>query len=539
MDITSTPAWRALAVHSEQIGELHLERLFAADPQRFARFSRRLDGMLMDFSKQRLTSETIDGLLALAGAAGVEAWRDRLFAGEPINCTEGRAVMHPALRAATGDVLCVDGVNVVPQVLATRQRLRRFSDAVRGGEHRGFSGLPIRHVVNLGIGGSDLGPRMVVEALSARVHPSLSVDFVSNLDGSDLARVLERLDPRATLFIVASKSFATVETLKNAEAARLWLLDAAGDARDAAVAAQFVGVTANPQAAIQFGIVPEQLFAFDDWVGGRFSLWSAIGLPIALAVGMDGFEELLAGARAMDLHFRDAPLADNLPVLMALIGVWNINFLGAGNLSISPYSQSLHFLPNYLQQLEMESNGKQVDRRGHALPCKTAPIIWGDAGTNTQHAYFQLLHQGGRLIPSDFVAVAEADYPLPGHHERLLANCLAQSAALAFGRHLPDDPQRSCPGNQPSTTIVLPRLDPHYLGMLVALYEHKTFVQGVVWGVNSFDQWGVELGKQLASRFLPLVTEGTDDDEVDASTRGLADYCRQHMAFGYAGGAAS
>jgi len=427
---------------------------------------------------------------------------------------------------------------VVPQVIATRQRMRRFCDAVRNGEHRGFSGLPIRHVVNLGIGGSDLGPRMVVEALSARVHPSLSVDFVSNLDGSDLARVLERLDPRATLFIVASKSFTTVETLKNAEAARLWLLDAAGDARDAAVAAQFVGVTANPQAAIHFGIVSEQLFAFDDWVGGRFSLWSAIGLPIALAVGMDGFEELLAGARAMDAHFREAPLAENLPVLMALIGVWNINFLGAGNLSISPYSQSLHFLPNYLQQLEMESNGKQVDRQGRTVSCKTAPIIWGDAGTNTQHAYFQLLHQGGRLIPSDFVALAEADYPLPGHHERLLANCLAQSAALAFGRQLPDDPQRSCPGNQPSTTIVLPRLDPHYLGMLVALYEHKTFVQGVVWGINSFDQWGVELGKQLASRFLPLVAEGSCEDGVDASTRGLADYCRQHMGFGHAGGVA-
>lgn len=526
MDLASLPAWQALTAHRDALAGRHLRQLFAEDPSRAQAFSRTCDGLFFDFSKQRVDQRALALLLDLAEARDVAGWRQRMYAGDKVNASEGRATLHVALRAAPGEHFVVDGEDVVPRVLQTRERLARFADAVRNGEHRGFCGAPIRHVVNLGIGGSDLGPRMVVEALSARAHPSLSVDFVSNLDGADLAPVLERLDPRATLFIVASKSFLTCETLRNAHAARLWLLDAAGDRRDAAIAAQFVGVTANARAAIDFGIHPDRLFAFDDWVGGRFSLWSAIGLPIALALGPDAFERLLAGARAMDRHFADAPPADNWPLLAALLGIWNINFLGAGNLSVSPYSQSLHYLPNYLQQLEMESNGKQVGRDGLPLAHATAPIIWGDAGTNTQHAYFQLLHQGGRLIPSDFIMVAEADYPLPGHHAQLLANCLAQSAALAFGREVPGDPQRTCPGNQPSSTLVLPRLDPYHLGQLIALYEHKTFVQGVIWGVNSFDQWGVELGKQLAGRFLPLLDGEPADDTVDASTRQLVGWLR-------------
>ena len=526
MDLATLPAWQTLAAYRDHLAGRSLRDMFAADPLRFTRLTRSADGLLLDFSKQRVDATALALLGELATACDVRAWQRRMYAGELINTSERRAALHVALRAAADDHFAVNGRDVVKDVIDTRARLGRFAEAVRSGSHRGFSGAPIRHVVNLGIGGSDLGPRMVVEALQARAHPSLSVHFVSNLDGADLVPVLERLDPRATLFIVASKSFLTAETLRNAQAARLWLVEAAGDQRDAAVAAQFVGVTANARAALEFGIHPERLFAFDDWVGGRYSLWSAIGLPIALAIGPEGFEDLLAGARAMDRHFADAPPLDNLPMLMALIGIWNINFLGAGNLSVSPYSQSLHYLPNYLQQLEMESNGKQVGRDGAPLQHATAPIIWGDAGTNTQHAYFQLLHQGGRLIPSDFIVVAEADYPLPGHHPQLLANCLAQSAALAFGRDVPGDPQRRCPGNQPSTTIALPRLDPFHLGQLIALYEHKTFVQGVIWGVNSFDQWGVELGKQLASRFLPLLNGEPPGPEVDPSTQGLSNWLR-------------
>jgi glucose-6-phosphate isomerase len=328
------------------------------------------------------------------------------------------------------------------------------------------------------------------------------------------------------MFVIASKTFSTIETLTNARTARNWLLTHAGDADDTAMARQIIAVTANPAGALQFGVHPDHIFEFWDWVGGRFSLWSAVGLPLALAIGMDNFERLLDGAHDLDEHFRSAPSEENLPQLMALIGIWNINFLGAGNLSISPYSQSLHFLPQYLQQLEMESNGKNVAQNGESLGYATAPIIWGDAGSNTQHAYFQLLHQGGRLIPSDFHAFAESDYPLPGHHERLLANCFAQAEALAFGNPEADSPLKLCPGNQPSSTFVLPRLDPYHLGMLIAAYEHKTFVQGVIWGINPFDQWGVELGKKLALRLLPAVEGEAPPAGCDSSTAGLIAYYR-------------
>ena len=528
--ISSTPEWQALARHRDELAAIHLRELFAGEPERFSRLSHRIDGALFDFSKQRITTQTVDKLCALARAADLEGWRDRLFAGEAVNQSEGRAALHVALRADGDARYAVGGEPVMPQVMAERERMRKLCAAIREGRHTGFAGSPIRHIVNLGIGGSDLGPRMACAALAALAHPALSVDFVANVDGADLAEVLEGRDPRATLFIVASKTFTTIETMTNAHSARLWLLEAAGDERDLAMSRHFVGVTANPQAAGEFGIDEAQVFPFADWVGGRFSLWSPIGLPLALSIGFDAFESLLAGARRVDAHFRDTPLETNVPALMALIGIWNRNFLGSGWQSVVPYSQALRLLPNYLQQLEMESNGKSVDRHGQPLDYPTAPAIIGDAGTNAQHAYFQWLHQGPRTVPTDFVAFARSEAALPGHHEQLLANCLAQSAALAFG-DAADDALRACPGNQPSTTVLLPHLDAYHLGMLLATYEHKTFAQGVVWGINPFDQWGVELGKRLARHLLPLVSDAeATTGEADSSTGGLLAHLRSLRA---------
>ena len=526
MNINTTPAWQALVAHAAHIKPLHLRELFATDWQRFYGFSLRMGDVLFDYSKQRVSRETIRLLVDLAQAADLNGCIERMLAGEPINASEGRAALHVALRQHDNVPMFVNGKNVMPAVRATRDKMRFFCEEVRAGHWRGYAGEPIRTVVNLGIGGSDLGPRMATTALSAFSHPALAVHYVSNLDGADIAPVLETLDPRTTMFVVASKTFSTIETLTNARTARDWLLTHADHAGDTAMARQIIAVTANPAAALQFGIHPDHIFELWDWVGGRFSLWSAVGLPLALAIGMDNFERLLEGAHDLDDHFRSAPTEKNLPQLMALIGIWNINFLGAGNLSISPYSQSLHFLPQYLQQLEMESNGKNVGQNGEPLGYSTAPIIWGDAGSNTQHAYFQLLHQGGRLIPSDFHAFAESDYPLPGHHERLLANCFAQAEALAFGNPDAESPLKLCPGNQPSSTFFLPRLDPYHLGMLIAAYEHKTFVQGMIWGINPFDQWGVELGKKLAARLLPAVEGATPPTGCDSSTAGLIAHYR-------------
>ena len=526
MAIDTSQAWQALAVHAQTQGQVQLRELFAADTQRFSQFSLHLGDVLFDYSKQRVSTKTLALLADLARTAGLSDAIAGMYAGETINVSEGRAAFHVALRQRAGVAMRVGSEDVMPQVLATRDKMRFFCDEVRAGHWRGYAGEPIRNIVNLGIGGSDLGPRMATEALSACSHPALAVHYVANLDGADIAPVLERLDPRSTLFIVTSKTFSTIETLTNARTARNWLLTHAGDASDAAMARQLVAVTANPAAALQFGAHPEHIFEFRDWVGGRFSLWSAVGLPLALAIGMDNFERLLAGARTLDEHFRDAPLEQNLPVLMALIGIWNINFLGSGHLSIAPYSQSLHLLPQYLQQLEMESNGKSIGLDGEALNHATAPIVWGDAGSNSQHAYFQLLHQGGRLIPSDFHAFVASDYPLPGHHERLLANCFAQAEALAFGNPDADSPLKRCAGNQPSSTFVLPRLDPYHLGLLLAAYEHKTFVQGTIWGINPFDQWGVELGKKLAVRLLPALEGEALPTGCDASTAGLVAHSR-------------
>lgn len=524
--LADSPAWHALAAHAEAIRHVHLRDFFTDDVQRFAHLSLQHGPLLVDFAKQRVTGETMSLLRQLATEADLSGWMRRMRAGEKINHTENRAVRHTALRA---------GEAAPPEVKAVLARMADFCERIHSGQWRGYSGERITDVVNLGIGGSDLGPHMAAQALSACHLPNLRVHFVSNLDGADLATTLSELNPRSTLFIVASKTFTTLETITNARTARAWLLATAGN--EHAVARHFVAASTNLEATREFGIAPENVFEFRDWVGGRFSLWSAIGLPIALAVGFRHFEQLLAGAHDMDEHFFNAPAEHNLPLTLALLGLWNTNFLDAHSHGVFPYSQSLALLPAHLQQLEMESNGKRADRQGQPVNIATNPILWGAAGTNGQHSFFQLLHQGGALVASDFIALGKADFPLPGHHSGLLANCLAQSSALAFGQTeaearqagIPEAllPYRIFPGNQPSTTIVLPELSPFTLGQLVALYEHKVFCLGVLWNLNSFDQWGVELGKQLASRLAPCLRGDAASDTLDSSTRGLIDHLRQ------------
>ena len=539
-DITKTSAWSRLSEARNRLTQAHLRELFASDANRFTHFSRRTDGLLLDFSKQRLDQDVLDHLIALAEAADVTNWRERLFAGEKINVSEERAVLHPALRHLDDSAFPAANSDVMPDVRQVRLQMATIVEQLRSGSWKGYTGDTIRHVVNIGIGGSDLGPKMATRALSAFAHPGLHVHYVSNLDGAHLAPLLETLDPRTTLFIIASKTFTTQETMINAASARNWMLAHTGS--EEALAKHFIAVSAHPERAAEFGIPPAQVLPMWDWVGGRYSLWSAVGLPLAVSIGMSGFERLLAGAQAMDRHFCETPLKDNLPVLLALLGIWNTNFLGAHTSAIVPYNESLRHLPGYLQQLEMESNGKTVNRDGQPLTCPANPIVWGEIGANGQHAFFQLLHQGGWLVPCDFIATALSDYPLPGHQAPLLANCFAQSAALAFGKTEAEArneleaaglstaqrdallPHKIFAGNQPSTTLLLPRLDPYHLGLLLALYEHKVFVQGVIWGINSFDQWGVELGKQLASRVLPVLNGDADKDALDASTRGLIDW---------------
>lgn len=549
MLITETAAWKELSVLRDIFAFRHLRDLFARDGARFSQMSLELNGLLVDFSKQRLDGHVLRLLVDLARDADLAGWRDRLFGGDKINVSEHRAVLHPALRHSKLSPFPSTSADVMPEVRAVRAQMRQFSDKVRSGLWRGFSGEAIRDVVNIGIGGSDLGPKMVVRALSAYQRAGLRLHFVSNLDSAQLGPLLDSLDPKTTLFVVASKTFTTQETMRNAHTARQWLCAAAGEAAVRALPLHFVAVTSAIDKAAVFGLPPENLFRMWDWVGGRYSLWSAVGLPIALAVGMNGFERLLAGAEAMDEHFREAPFDRNLPVLMALIGIWNTNFLGAGTSAVLPYHESLRFLPSFLQQLEMESNGKTVGRDGRPLSCQANPIVWGEIGSNGQHAFFQLLHQGGWLVPCDFIASAQSDFPLPDHQAPLMANFLAQSSALAFGKSeaearaeleaagVPVEhmaallPHKVFAGNQPSTTIILPRLDPHSLGMLIALYEHKVFVQGVIWGINSFDQWGVELGKQLAGRLLPALKGEGGLEGLDQSTRALIAWCRERGDF--------
>ena len=544
MNITASAAWKAIETHRESLSPVHLRQLFARDPGRVASLSLGFDGILYDFSKQRIDSTTLPLLAALAREARLDEWTQRMFSGERINASEDRSVLHVALRRSSGPFPDPD-LDVMPEVLATRQRMAAFADRIRSGQALGFTGQPIRNVVNIGIGGSDLGPKMLGYALRSLAHPALGVHYVSNLDSAQLAPLLQTLDARTTLFLVASKTFTTQETMLNAQTARDWLLAKLGDA--AAISSHFAALTAKPERAVGFGIREEAIFPLWDWVGGRFSLWSAVGLALMVAIGPHAFAELLAGAERMDEHFRSTPYERNLPVVMALLGIWNTNFLGATSNAVLPYNESLKYFPSFLQQLEMESNGKSVGIDGQPLACASNPIVWGELGNNGQHAFFQLLHQGGRLVPCDFIAAVRPDYPLPDHQEALLANCFAQSAALAFGKTAAEArselegtmppvaleallPHKVFPGNQPSSTLLLTRLDPRTLGALIALYEHKVFVQGVVWGLNSFDQWGVELGKAVASSILPAIGNPTLAAKLDASTQGLLAFTRQHLA---------
>lgn len=525
-------AWAALDAHAAVMRSVHLRALFDADPGRAERMTTAIGPLLADWSKHRVTDETLTLLLDLARAADVTGLRDAMFAGERINATEGRAVLHVALRDRSGRPVRVEGEDVMPAVEASLAHMRRFSDAVRAGVWRGHTGERITDVVHIGIGGSDLGPRMVVDALAADATGGPRLHFVSNVDGADIARALEALEPRHTLFIIASKSFTTQETLTNATTARDWFLR--GGADRAAVAQHFVALSTNAPAVEAFGIDAANMFTFWDWVGGRYSVWSAIGLPVALAIGMDRFEAFLAGAHRMDEHFRTAPLGENLPVILGLLGAWYRNGLGFECHAVLPYDQGLARFPAWLQQLDMESNGKSVDRAGRTVGRATGPIVFGEPGTNGQHAFYQLLHQGTTVVPVDFILPCTSRYPLSPHHELLIANCIAQAEALMVG-HTAEDraragepvaPHRVFEGNRPSTMLLVDTLDPYALGMLMALYEHKVCVQGAIWGVNSFDQWGVQLGKTLAKRIVPELAGGVVDGAHDASTVALLTHIR-------------
>ncbi|KMN48711.1 glucose-6-phosphate isomerase [Chromobacterium violaceum] len=540
IDINSTQVWAKLHQHQRATRHMHMRELFELDSQRFQRFSLELDGLLLDYSKNRVTERTLELLFDLARKADLRGWMDRMRSGERINVSENRSVLHTALRLPAGARLDLEGHDVAADVHQVLARLKDFSEQVREGRWLGFAGQPIRDVVNLGIGGSDLGPLVAADALAAYAHPDLKVHFVSNVDGQHLARTLERLNPATTLFIVASKSFTTPETLLNAQAARAWFLQAAGEAQ---IAKHFVAVSTNEPAVRAFGIDPQHMFGFWDWVGGRYSVWSAIGLPVMLSIGYDNFRAFLDGGHAMDRHFFESPFDANMPVLLALIGIWYNTFYRAHTHAIMPYDHGLRRLPAHIQQLDMESNGKRVGRLGEALDFDTGPVIWGEEGANSQHAFFQLLHQGTRLVPCDFILPLNSHYPLGNQHDVLVANCLAQTEALMRGKneaevmrelsHLSGEqldmllPQKLFPGNQPSNTLALDRVTPYSMGMLMALYEHKVFVQGVIWGINSFDQWGVEYGKQLARRILPELSGDTGALGHDSSTNGLIRHYRE------------
>lgn len=535
-------AWQALETHYQAIAPLHMRELFANDPQRFARFSIPFEDMFVDFSKNRINERSLELLCQLADASGLADWREAMFTGERINHTEDRAVLHVALRSPVDQGLVIDGVNIHAAIRAQHGRMRAISEQLRKGEWHGATGKRITDVVHIGIGGSDLGPKMVNEALREYAQPDLTVHFVSNLDAHDLFDTLQHLNPEQTLFIIASKSFTTQETMINARSARTWLLATLGDATQ--LRPHLLAITGNIDAALQIGIAAQNILTMWDWVGGRYSLWSTIGLPVAIAIGMDRFEELLEGAYAMDMHFRSTPNEHNIPVLLGLLGVWYINFFAAGNHAILPYAQRLIYLPAYLQQADMESNGKSVDRHGQYVDYHTGPVLFGDLGINAQHAFYQSLHQGTHVIPVDFIAeIGERDTGEP-HQLALLSNMLAQGEALMRGFTREEvhaqmlaqdtDPDlisrlaayRTFAGNKPSNTILMKKLDARTLGSLLAMYEHKIFVQGVVWNINSFDQWGVELGKQLSQTIFSELQTHTLNAQHDSSTSGLIRYCR-------------
>jgi len=541
---SQSPAWKALQDHQREMTSLHMRDLFARDSGRFEKFSLQIDEILLDYSKNRITGNTMRLLFDLARAADVEGWRERMFNGEKINTSEDRAALHVALRNVSDHPIEVDGVDVMPQVLDVLARMRAFSDQVRGGTWAGHTGKRISDIVNIGIGGSNLGPMMVCEALTPYVDPGLNMHFVSNIDGTHIGEILSKLSPENTLFIISSKTFTTQETLTNAHAARQWFLGKGANESD--VAKHFVAVSSNVPAAVDFGIDADNIFESWNWVGGRYSLWSSTGLPIALAIGMDRFTELLSGAHEMDMHFRHTPLEQNMPVVMALLGVWYTNFFSAQSHAVLPYGHHLEHFITYLQQAEMESNGKSVARDGTVVGHATCPIIWGMPGCDGQHAFFQHLHQGTTLVPADFLAPVEVPNPTGHHYQILLANFFAQTEALMKGKTEAEAraeleaqglkgerlenllPHKLFKGNKPSNTILFRTLDPKTLGTLVALYEHKIFTQGVIWNVNSFDQWGVELGKTLAQKILPELMGDSAVKGHDCSTNGLINFYKAH-----------
>lgn len=539
-DILQSDAWKLLERDAAALAPTTMRRLFEDDPARFERYAIEAAGLFLDVSKNKINDDVVDHLIALAGAADVEGARKRMFEGEPINVTENRAVLHPALRDFSMRDYHVGGENVSPAVRAELEKMKAFAGAIHSGATTGYTGKPLDTVVNIGIGGSDLGPQMVVEALRPCWLDGRRAFFVSNVDGQHLADTLAEIDPETTLFIIASKTFTTQETMTNAHSAKTWFL--ASGAGEADIAKHFIALSTNAPAVESFGIDRENMFVFWDWVGGRYSLWSAIGLSIALQVGFENFEKLLRGAHAMDEHFRTAPLRENMAVMLALIGVWNRNFMGAASHAVLPYDQHLHRLPAYLQQADMESNGKHTTGAGKAVTVKTGPVIFGEPGTNGQHAFYQLLHQGTDLISADFIAPAISQHESGDHHQKLLSNFLAQTEALMRGKTEGEAraelaaegrvqaeidalaAHKTFPGDRPTNSILMEKLTPETLGALIALYEHKIFVQGVIWGINSFDQWGVELGKTLAKTILPeLGGEASPAAGHDASTNGLID----------------
>lgn len=544
---TDLPSWQALNAQATSLSSQHLKDLFAADADRFAKFSISLPNVLFDYSKNLITEETKSLLLQLAKESDVESWRDKMFAAEHINATEDRAVMHVALRDRSAKPIMIDGEDARPAVQAELDRMQKLSDNLRSGAWTGFTQKTITDIVSIGIGGSNLGPLMVTEALAAFGDKKFAMHYVSNIDGVQIADVLAKLNPETTLFVISSKTFTTQETMTNARTAQAWFLKAAGD--KSAIAKHFVAVSTNRKLVTEFGIAEENIFDMWDWVGGRFSLWSAIGLPIVLSLGFEAFNELLAGAYEMDQHFQTAPLEQNAPVMMALVGIWNRNFLHYPALALLPYDQCLHRFPAYMQQAEMESNGKSVNWAGEQISYASVPLVWGEVGINGQHAFYQMLHQGTDIIPADFIGSVTPNENVEGHHDALMANFFAQTQALMLGNDA-DNVRRELTskgvsesriaeilehkvhrGNRPSNTLLLPQVTARTLGSLIALYEHKIFVQGIIWRIHSFDQWGVELGKVLAAGIQPQLAAGAElKDSLDASTRGLIEFYKNAKA---------
>ncbi|MCK4869548.1 MAG: glucose-6-phosphate isomerase [Gammaproteobacteria bacterium] len=536
-NITTTATWQQLQQHAEQTNNQQMRDLFEQDAKRFDKFTFTAADLFLDYSKNRITEDTMQLLLQLAEEVAIKDKIQQMYNGEKINTTENRAVLHIALRAPKDKAIMVDGVNVIEEVHTALANISDAVNKIRSGEWKGFSGKEITDVVNIGIGGSDLGPHMITEALTPYVTDKIDFHFVSNVDATHIYETLKTLNPETTLFIIASKTFTTQETLANALAAREWLEQKATNKN--AIGQHLIAVSAKPERAIEFGIHAEHVYPFWDWVGGRYSLWSAIGLSIAIAIGMEHFQELLAGAHMMDEHFKNAPLKENMPIIMGLLGIWNTNFLNCKTQAVLPYDQYLELLPKYLQQLEMESNGKRVNKEGEPLNYSTCPVIWGSPGTNGQHAFHELIMQGTQIIPVDFIFPKQTHNPIGNQHMLLAANCLAQSQAMMQGKNEQEviaelmeqglsaqeaktlAPHKVIPGNNPSNTIIIEKITPKTLGSLIALYEHKTFVEGIIWNINSFDQWGVELGKQLAKKLIPNLEGEATTNKLDASTAGL------------------